>query len=220
MGSFVNKIERNTPPDRILRMKSRESVSSLPCGKPGGNMYIMYMTRNLDTTKMATETEQMSLNSTQQMTKMENTLEVMPRLLLQLYITMNLITLGWMTMAKNTTETSNSSIRSDQTPHMTQDLNMNRNPSLNKMQVLNMNMNPSLNKMHMQDLNMNMNWNPSLNKAQDLNMNMNMNPSLNKMQDLNMNLKPAMNLILMSSLKQRIGMDLSAMVSVINIQKK
>merc|ERR1712098_964045 len=161
---------------------------------------------------MATETEQMSLNSTQQMTKMENTLEVMPRLLLQLYITMNLITLGWMTMAKNTTETSNSSIRSDQTPHMTQDLNMNQNPSLKKMhmqklnmnmnwnpslnkaQDLNMNMNPSLNKMHMQDLNMNMNWNPSLNKAQDLNMNMNMNPSLNKMQDLNMNLKPAMNL--------------------------
>merc|ERR1712098_623436 len=190
MGSFVNKIERNTPPDRILRMKSRESVSSLPCGKPGGNMYIMYMTRNLDTTKMATETEQMNLNSTQQMTKMENTLEVMPRLLLQLCITMNLITLEWMTMAKNTTKTSNSSIRSDQTPNMTQEMNMNQNPSLKKMHMqklnMNMNRNPSLKKMHMQKLNMNMNWNPSLNKAQiqKLNMNMNWNPSLNKAQDL------------------------------------
>merc|ERR1712098_866846 len=169
--------------------KSRESVSSLPCGKPGGNMYIMYMTRNLDTTKMATETEQMSLNSTQQMTKMENTLEVMPRLLLQLYITMNLITLGWMTMAKNTTETSNSSIRSDQTPHMTQDLNMNQNPSLKKM--------------HMQKLNMNMNWNPSLNKAQDLNMNM--NPSLNKMQDLNMNLNPSLKKMHMQKLNMNMN---------------
>merc|ERR1711915_866091 len=53
--------------------------------------------------------------------------------------------------------------------------------------------------------------------TKDLNMNMNLKPGLNKMQELNMIMKPALNLIKMSSLKQRFGMDLSAMVNVINI---
>merc|ERR1711915_526000 len=180
MGSFVTpKMKETHIPDRMQGMKSGESVSSLPCGKSGAeplkqlillsdliwylSLVIMYMTMNLNTTQMTTKMEQMNLNLTEKMTTMEITLEVMPQLLLQLYMAMNLINYN------NQTKTSNSNITSDQT------------------------------------------------LTKDLNMNMNLKPGLNKMQELNMSLKPALNLIKMSSLKQRFGMDLSAMVNVINI---